>query len=237
MTTWQDWAKAVLAGISAPASPTNFATLQGWTSQEKTGLHPAPAIGSWALQWCNPLNTTEAWPGARDSGAQPGPHDVKIYPSLVDGTGATIATLLNGRYPGIVANLQASLPACWWTGAGRTQLDTWGTGESWLDFVPLTGDVMATIDEVYNMLRVGHTSDGTNSILQTISDQGAKQATAAALAQDVIDLKTAIAAISVGGGLTSAQAAQLAQIQAATGRIENNIGRIENNLNAPRPPA
>lgn len=81
---------------------------------------------------------------------------------------------------------------------------------------------MATIDEVYNMLRVGHTSDGTNSILQTILDQGAKEATAAALAQAVTDLKTAIAAISVGA-LTTAQATQLTTAHDAIIRIETAL--------------
>jgi hypothetical protein len=81
---------------------------------------------------------------------------------------------------------------------------------------------MATIDEVYNMLRVGHTSDGTASILQTILDQSAKEATAAALTQAVTDLKAAIAAISVGA-LTLAQAAQLTAAHDAIIRIETAL--------------
>jgi hypothetical protein len=215
---WQDWAVAVLSNISAPSSPTNLATLLGWTAQEKTGLHPAPPIGPWATQWNNPLNTTQPWPGAIDVN----PAGVKQYLTLGDGAGATVATLTNGLYPAIVANLKASLPASWWTGAARTELDTWGTGQVWLDFVPLTGDVMAVIDEVYNMLRVGHTSDGTTCILQTILDQGAKQSTAAQVTQAVTDLKVAIAAITAGG-LTAAQATQLTQAHDAIVRIETAL--------------
>ena len=237
---WQDWAVAVLSNLNAPSSPTNLATLLGWTAQEKTGLHPAPPIGPWAIQWNNPLNTTQPWPGAID--ATPG--GVKQYLTLSDGAGATVATLTNGRYPAIVANLKASLPASWWTGAARTELDTWGTGQVWLDFVPLTGDVMATIDDVYNMLRVGTTVDGTDSMLralatgllpagppynqapsflQKILDQGAKQATAAQLTQAVTDLKAAIAAITTSGGLTAAQATQLTNANDAIVRIETAL--------------
>jgi hypothetical protein len=236
---WQDWAVAVLSNLSAPSSPTNLATLLGWTAQEKTGLHPAPPIGPWATQWDNPLNTTQPWPGAINVN----PAGVKQYLSLADGAGATVATLNNGLYTGIVANLRASLPASWWTGAARTELDTWGTGQVWLDFVPLTGDVMATIDDIYNMLRIGTTVDGTDSmlralatgllpagapynqapsLLQKILDQDAKQASAAQLTQAVTDLKAAIAAITAGG-LTAAQATQLTQAHDAIVRIETAL--------------
>lgn len=237
--TWQDWAAAVLSGIGAPNSPTNQATLLGWTAQEKTGLHPAPPLGPWAVQWSNPLNTTQPWPGAIDVN----PRGVKQYRNLTDGAGATVATLTNGRYPAIIANLKASRPASWWIGAARSELDTWGTGQVWLDFVPLTGDVMATIDDIYNMLRVGTTVDGTDSMLralatgllpagppynqapshlQKILDQGAKQATAAQLSQAVTDLKAAIAAISAGA-LTPAQAQQLTEAHDAIVRIETAL--------------
>jgi len=240
---WQDWAVAVLSNISAPSSPSNLASLLGWTAQEKTGLHPAPPIGPWATQWDNPLNTTQPWPGAIDVN----PVGVKQYRTLGDGAGATLATLNNGRYPAILANLRASLPASWWTGAARTELDTWGTGQVWLDFVPLTGDVMSTLDDIYAMLRVGTTQDGTDSmlralytgllpagppynqapsILQKILDQGAKQATAAALAQAVTDLKAAIAAITISGGLTAAQATQLTQAHDAIVRIETALKAV-----------
>ena len=216
--TWQDWAAAVVGGIQAPNSPTNQASLQGWTAQEKLGQHPAPPIGPWAIQWNNPLNTTQPWPGAIDVN----PVGVKQYRSLTDGAGATVATLTNGRYPAIVAALQQSLPAQWWESSARSQLDVWGTGSIWVDYVPLTGDVMATLDEVYNMLRVGHTSDGTNSILQTILDQRAKQATAAGLAQAVTDLKAAIGAIQTGS-LTPAQVKLLTEAHDAVLRIETAL--------------
>ena len=102
---------------------------------------------------------------------------------------------------------------------------------------------MATIDDVYNMLRVGTTVDGTDSmlralatgllpagapynqapsILQKILNQGANQATAAQLTQAVTDLKAAIAAISVGG-LTPAQATQLTNAHDAILRIETAL--------------
>lgn len=149
--TWQEWATALLGGIKAPDTPTNHATLTGWMTHEKGD----PA--NWA-QFCNPLNTTEPWPGARDSGAQPGLHDVKIYATLGNGLSATLTTLVwepNGTgtaYAGIVAALRGSLPTQWWKGAARSQLDTWGTGQSWLDSVPLTEDLLADLDRMQTLL-------------------------------------------------------------------------------------
>jgi len=236
---WEDWATAVMTGIGASATPTNLANLLGWTAQEKTGLHPAPPLGAWAIQWNNPLNTTQPWPGA----VNVNPVGVKQYRTLSDGAAATVVTLTNGNYPDIIAAFRDSRPAPWWGAAPRSQLDKWGTGSTWVDFVPLTGDVMATLDEIYNMLRVGTTQDGTASmldalrtgvlppgapgaggptILQKILDQGAKQATATALAQAVTDLKAAIAAIAVGA-LTPAQATQLTQAHDAVVRIETAL--------------
>lgn len=174
MTTWTDWAAAVLDGIKAPRTPTNYATLRGQSTHEK---------GTWpSTQWNNPLNTTRKWAGSLNSGAQPGPHDVQIYATLADGAAATVATLLetvagvlpNG-YDAIVAALRQGRPAIWWEGTARTQLDTWGTGQGWLNSVPLTEDVMAAIDEIYSMLRVGHTSTGQPSLLQAVMDSNAVQ--------------------------------------------------------------
>jgi hypothetical protein len=216
VTTWREWAAAVLGGIKSPKSEANFATLQGWTAQEKTGLHPSPPLGPWALQWWNPLNTTQPWPGAVDSGAQPGPHDVKIYSSLEDGAAATVTTLLNGNYPGIVAAMRSSRPAVWWEGGARTQLDTWGTGQVWLGFVPLTGDVMATIDEIYNMLRTGKTSTGLQCALAKTTD-------VTALTKAVNELKTAVANLPAGGGLTAAQAKQLTDALTGVTTIEAQL--------------
>jgi hypothetical protein len=220
MTTWQECVSAILLGIKAPISPTNLATLRAWSTREK---------GTWpSIQWCNILNTTHPWPGAVDSGAQPGPHDVKIYASLVDGAAATVATLLEPvagvlprGYDGIVAAIRQSLPTLWWEGSARTQLDTWGTGQSWLNSVPLTGDVMAKIDDIYSAIVTGKTVGGSSTVLLGI----AHKSDLAALTTAVNSLKTAIAAIPAGGGggLTDAQAAELSEALAILRRIETGL--------------
>ena len=189
--TWQEWCSATLAGIKAPDSPTNHASLTGQMTHEKG------YAGGWA-QWCNPLNTTQKWNGSVDSGAQPGLHDVQIYRSLADGVAATVYTLLtpvpgvlpNG-YDAIVGALRQSRPTVWWESASRTQLDTWGTGQSWLNSVPLTGDVMALIDDVYSVLVHGTTVAGSSSFLSGL----AKAADIAANTKALSDLTAAIKAI------------------------------------------
>jgi hypothetical protein len=123
MTTWNDWADGVLHGIGAPVNPVNIDSLLRWSNAE-TAPYPL-------LRWNNPLNTTQKMPGSRDSGAQPGSHDVQIYPTLGDGINATVVTLLNGMYPSIVANLRVGVPASAWTNA-HAELTRWGTGYAWL---------------------------------------------------------------------------------------------------------
>ncbi len=149
-----DFAGPVLSGIGAELTPTTGANLWAWSSQEKTGFHPAPASFAW-WQWSNPLNTTEKWIGSVDVGAQPGAHDVQAYRSIADGCAATIATLLtpipgvlpNG-YDRIVQALRNNLPAAWWDAATRAQLDTWGTGSIWCDFTPIGADLMSQLDDI-----------------------------------------------------------------------------------------
>jgi hypothetical protein len=213
---WQDWASAVLAGVGAPPSPTNNASLLGWTAQEKTGLHPAPALGPWATQWNNPLNTTQPWPGA----VSVNPVGVKQYRTLADGEGATLATLVNGHYPDILEMLRNSIPAMWWFAAARSQLDTWGTGSVWCDFVPFTeadmtlesdiAIIKTTVSESYRLLLIG-----VDDIAQPPRDGYIK----VNVIPELDAIKKAIAAIPVGG-LTAAQATQLQQAHDAVPKME-----------------
>ena len=127
MTAWETWAAGVLSGIGAPVDAANVDTVWAWSNAETAPYD--------LMRWNNPMNTTEPWPGARDSGAQPGAHDVKIYATLQDGIDATVYTLTQEPYYGaIVANLRASLPRQQW-GAYSTagaELHSWGTGTNWL---------------------------------------------------------------------------------------------------------
>jgi len=75
----------------------------------------------------NPLNTTQAWPGATDYNSA----GVKNYPTGAAGIAATAATLTNGRYDGIVADLRAGKKAAAQiVRDNAVEFDTWGTGAS-----------------------------------------------------------------------------------------------------------
>ena len=74
----------------------------------------------------NPWNTTEPWPGATNYNAA----GVKNYASAKDGIAATLATLRNGHYPGMVRDYKN--PRCFTAREiverNAAEYDTWGTG-------------------------------------------------------------------------------------------------------------
>lgn len=115
---WQEWATGVLQGVGAQVSPGNLASLWSWSAAES---------GSEPMRWNNPLNTTQDAPGAVSQNSV----GVKSYPSVQGGIQATVATLRNGRYGQIVADLVQGTPASQWQNA-CSQLETWGTGCGWL---------------------------------------------------------------------------------------------------------
>ena len=106
------WKFRVLRGIGAGGRAPNRQFLQAWALCE----------GGTAAN--NPLNTTEPWPGATDYNDA----GVKNYANGRDGINATCATLLNGHYHGIVADLRANK----WTALqiasrNKDELTVWGT--------------------------------------------------------------------------------------------------------------
>lgn len=118
---YTQWAAGVLGGISAPMSSANEDTLWAWSGKES---------GSDRMRWNNPLNTTQELPRAVDPDMNA--VGVEAYSSVQDGITATVQTLLNGRYPTIVAHLRNSVPRALW-GDACAELDTWGTGcGAWL---------------------------------------------------------------------------------------------------------
>ncbi len=176
MTDWEQWAIGVLAGVGAPVTAANLDTLWGWSNAES---------GADVMRWNNPLNTTEPWPGAQIMNSV----GVKRYASVNDGMLATVATLGNGYYPTILANLRASISRSQW-GNACGELGKWGTGCGWLLSVygAAPGGILAangfgdmTDDEInaqFNFL---------SSKLSTIG--GALQADIAALEAKVDTLK------------------------------------------------
>lgn len=119
--TWHQWAYGVLNGIGAPITQTNLQTLWNWSLKES---------GQNVMRWNNPLNTTQAAPGATSQNSV----GVKAYPTVGIGTNATVQTLTNGRYPAIVAALKGSVPTSQWSKSKAIvdQLGTWGSGSNWL---------------------------------------------------------------------------------------------------------
>ena len=89
-------------------------------------------LGAWAKAEggkarYNPLNTTEPWPGATDYNSA----HVKNYPTGAAGIAATAATLVNGHYAGIVADLRVGTKTARQIVADRSEeFNTWGTGAS-----------------------------------------------------------------------------------------------------------
>ena len=126
MDAYQLWRAAVLAGIGAPENPDTVAIIDAWAHQETYPYY--------LMRWNNPLNTTQKEPGSWDSGAQPGPHDVQVFPNIRTGVRATVATLLNGYYGQIVDFLRRSVPPSGWRADPviAHELATWGTGAGFL---------------------------------------------------------------------------------------------------------
>jgi hypothetical protein len=112
------WCVALLAAIAAPPTKANINSIAGWIEHE-TSWDNSPPDG--ALFTKNPLNTTEPGFGATSEVNSVG---VKIYPTLAQGLGATVAALTNGDYSDIIAALR--------TGKGLTGtykgLSTWSGG-------------------------------------------------------------------------------------------------------------
>jgi hypothetical protein len=106
------WQQAVLRRIGAPVTPNNLRALDAWQRAEGGNAR------------FNPLNTTQPMPGATNYN----PVGVKNYINPNQGTGATVKTLLNGRYDHIVTGLRknsspvevarAVAASPWGTGAG-----------------------------------------------------------------------------------------------------------------------
>lgn len=107
------WKFRVLKGIKAKGAKEN-----------RRVLH-AQQIAEGGTADNNPLNTTEPWAGATNYNSV----GVKNYRTGADGINATVATLLNGHYTGIVNDLrEGKLTAEMIVKRNAAEYDTWGTG-------------------------------------------------------------------------------------------------------------
>ena len=96
---------AVLRDIGAPPSSANLRALDLWLHREYASGWPGGAKN-------NPLDSTQYEPGAWAFNTFNGSEHVWNYPDATEGARATAATLGNGRYGLIVADLRAGGGLC-----------------------------------------------------------------------------------------------------------------------------
>jgi hypothetical protein len=106
--------KGLLASLGAPATPANIQSLSHWYTHENVGWPPGCAN--------NPWNSTQPAAGATNCNSV----GVKNYPSLSVGVHMNALTMMNGRYPGIVAALRSGRGVCGGGFAG--EFSTWSGG-------------------------------------------------------------------------------------------------------------
>jgi|SRR5215472_12015353 len=90
-----NWQAQILQGVGAPQTRANFNALDAWQRAE----------GGTALN--NPFNTTQTMPGSTAYNQVAGTAGVQNYSTPGQGIAATINTLNNGRYGGIIDALRA----------------------------------------------------------------------------------------------------------------------------------
>lgn len=112
--TPSSWAHAMLTTADLPHTRCNLAAVTSWERAEG---------GNWAnTAKANPLNTTMPEPGSWVVNSD----GVRAYPSWRTGLRATVATLRNGRYSGVLAALHAGHDAQ--AVADAVGSSPWGTG-------------------------------------------------------------------------------------------------------------
>ena len=108
------WAQALVKSLGAPLTADNVAAIVAWEMAEG---------GHWYnTAYYNPLNTTQSMPGATVFNSV----GVKAYASWAQGLRATVITLNNGLYGGILAALRSGSDAN--AVASAVAASPWGTG-------------------------------------------------------------------------------------------------------------
>lgn len=115
--TPQRWAAALLHALGIHQTPGAIQALVGWQRAEGGHWHNSARF--------NPLNTTQPEPGSRTfRSVGQGAADIRIYRDWQQGLEATVKTLRNGRYGGILHALASGDPNAVASAIGRTP---WGT--------------------------------------------------------------------------------------------------------------
>jgi peptidoglycan hydrolase CwlO-like protein len=108
------WAQTLLKNLGVPISAANVSAMVSWEMAEGGHWYNTARF--------NPLNTTMSEPGATAMNSV----GVKAYASWEQGFAATIATLFNGYYAGIIAALERGDDAQ--AVANAVAASPWGTG-------------------------------------------------------------------------------------------------------------
>ena len=106
------FASDVIRGLGRPVTQQGVRNLLGWFQAEGGWTHNNALY--------NPLNTTQSAPGAGNTGSQ---GNIKVYRSFGQGVNATVQTLRNGRYGGILSSLDSDPN----TFAQSVRSSPWGT--------------------------------------------------------------------------------------------------------------
>jgi hypothetical protein len=117
--TRQSWASAFLQAAGLPVTSQNIASITAWEVQEG-GAGPQFGVANNTANY-NPINTTQTAPGANTVNSA----GVKSYTSWAQGLDATVQTLKNGLYGGIIHALQTSAPLSSFQSAVNSS--PWGT--------------------------------------------------------------------------------------------------------------
>jgi hypothetical protein len=115
--TPETWAAALLARLNIPQTPGAMQAVIGWERAEGGHWNNSARF--------NPLNTTQPMPGYTTfQSVGVGSAPIGIYKSWDQGLDATVATLKNGRYSGILAGLRTGNASSVATAIGSSP---WGT--------------------------------------------------------------------------------------------------------------
>lgn len=113
--------RAVLTDLRAPATAANVASVTDWIRHET----PWPPVAA-----DNPLDSTLPEPGSTAHNYLPGGGSVQDYRTAAEGAAATAATIANGRYPHVLADLRAGSGVCGDTETAAEFLTWSGNGYS-----------------------------------------------------------------------------------------------------------
>jgi hypothetical protein len=112
----EQFAVSVLQGIGVKPTKANVQAMVGWTRAEGGHWHNDAKY--------NPLNTTQPMSGAGNTGSQ---GNIKVYKNWQQGVEATVKTLKNGHYGGIIQALKGTDPSKVAQAIGSSP---WGTNAS-----------------------------------------------------------------------------------------------------------